>query len=184
MTLGAWFRDYVYIPLGGSRTGKVRTLRNLLIVWILTGIWHGAGWNYVLWGLLMFALIAIEKLGFIRVLEKRRILGHLYMAFWIPMGWLIFAVGDPSMFRVYLSRLFPFFGNTAAAVFAGDYLKYGKTYVFSLVLGILCIGGVPEKFLDGKKHRTLTAAVLLAVFWGSVYCIRRGMDDPFLYFSF
>ena len=184
MTLGAWFKDYVYIPLGGSRNGKAKTIRNLFVVWVLTGIWHGAGWNFVLWGLLMFGLIAIEKLGFIRFLEKNPVLGHLYMAFWIPIGWLVFAVEDVSMIRVYLMRLFPFLGDTSAAVFAGDYLKYGEAYALSLILGILCIGRIPEKFLNRKKHGVLTAAVLLIVFWGSIYCIWKGMHDPFLYFSF
>ena len=105
------------------------------------------------------------------------------MAFWIPISWLIFAVEDLPMLWVYLTRLFPFLGESSAAVFSGDYLKYGKIYGISLLLGILCIGALPEKLL-GRKHRFLTAAVLLVIFWFSIYCIWKGMDDPFLYFSF
>ena len=183
ITLGEWFRDYVYIPLGGSRTGTWRTLRNLLAVWLLTGLWHGDSWNYILWGVVLFLIIAIEKLGLLRILERYHILGHLYMAFWIPISWLIFAVEDLPMLWVYLTRLFPFLGESSAAVFSGDYLKYGKIYGISLLLGILCIGALPEKLL-GRKHRFLTAAVLLVIFWFSIYCIWKGMDDPFLYFSF
>lgn len=184
MTLGAWFRDYVYIPLGGSRGGMGRTLRNLLAVWLLTAFWHGAGWNFMLWGILMFVLIAVEKLGLMKFLEKYRPAGHLYAVFWILMGWLVFAVEDMGMLKIYLQRLFPFLGGTPAAVFAGDYLKYGRIYGPSLILGLLCAGGLPLKLVRGRKYRILTAAVLLAVFWISAYGIWKGMDDPFLYFSF
>ena len=183
ITLGEWFRDYVYIPLGGSRTGMGRTLRNLLAVWLLTGLWHGASWNYILWGIVLFLIIAVEKLGFLQFLERHRIFGHLYMTFWIPISWLVFAVEDLPMVWIYLTRLFPFLGGASASVFSGDYLKYGKAYGISLALGLACIGGLPEK-LWSKKHGFLTAAVLLAVFWCSIYCIWKGMDDPFLYFSF
>ena len=184
MTLGGWFRDYVYIPLGGSRAGKRKTLRNLLAVWLLTALWHGAGWNFMLWGALMFLLVAAEKSGLIRILEGHRLLGHLYMAFWIPVGWLLFALEDLSMLKIYLTRLFPLLGDASGAVFAQDYLKYGRTYAFSLLLGLLCIGSLPERCCFARRHRILTAAVLLAFFWGSVYCIWKGMDDPFLYFNF
>ena len=70
ITLGTWFRDYVYIPLGGNRVGKLKWLRNILIVWILTGLWHGAAWNFILWGLLYGVLLMIEKLGLLKILEK------------------------------------------------------------------------------------------------------------------
>src|SRR5690625_3733023 len=70
ITLGTWFRDYVYIPLGGNRVGKLKWLRNILVVWILTGLWHGAAWNFILWGLLYGVLLMIEKLGLLKILEK------------------------------------------------------------------------------------------------------------------
>lgn len=184
ITLGAWFRDYVYIPLGGSREGKGKTIRNLFVVWLLTGIWHGGSWNFLLWGGLLFVLIVIEKQGFIRILERYRILGHLYMAFWILISWLIFAVKELPMLWIYLTRLFPFLGSSSAAVFAGDYLKYGKAYGISLLLGLICIGTLPEKLGRRGKHSGLTAAVLVVIFWASVYCLWKGMDNPFLYFSF
>ena len=79
MTLGSWFKEYVYIPLGGNRKGIARTYLNLFIVWMLTGIWHGADWNFVLWGLLLFILIAVEKAGLGDFMEKHRVIGHIYM---------------------------------------------------------------------------------------------------------
>ena len=85
ITLGAWFRDYVYIPMGGSRQGMPRTILNLLVVWLLTGIWHGSTWNFLLWGLLIFLLIALEKLGLGPFLERHRRVARVYMLLAIPL---------------------------------------------------------------------------------------------------
>lgn len=184
MTLGGWFREYVYIPLGGNRTGTLRTIRNLLIVWLLTGLWHGASWNFVLWGFIIFAAIAIEKLFLGDFLEKHRVIGHFYMGVWIPLTWLLFAVEDLSMVWVYLQKLFPFLGKGEAAVFAGDYLKYGKTYGLSLLLGILLSGSLPERLCRRRNWNVGYSVGLVAVFWICIYCMYMGQDDPFLYFNF
>ena len=87
ITLGSWFREYVYIPLGGNRKGTARTIFNLFVVWLLTGIWHGASWNFVLWGLVLFFFIFIEKLCLKKYLDRYRWLGHLYMLLLIPLSW-------------------------------------------------------------------------------------------------
>ena len=185
MTLGSWFRDYVYIPLGGSRKGKLMTFRNMLAVWALTGFWHGASWNFILWGLLMFALISVEKLGLIRILDRVPALGHLYMAFAISVSWVLFAVTDLSQMAVYFTRLFPFLPQPEGmAYFAGDYLKYGRLYGLSLAAGLVFATGLPMKLYRRFKNSPAAAVVLLAVFWGCVYCMKMGMDDPFLYFRF
>ncbi len=106
MTLGGWFREYVYIPLGGNRS---HTCRNLFLVWMLTGLWHGAGWNFVLWGFSVFVLILVEKkCGFLKILDRIPLLGHLYMFLVIPLSWLVFAVPDMGQIGIYLCRLFPF----------------------------------------------------------------------------
>lgn len=185
ITLGSWFRDYVYIPLGGNRSGMLRTCRNMLIVWLMTGFWHGAGWNFILWGILLCLIISIEKLGLIRLLEKRPFLGHLYMMLIIPVSWLIFAVTDLKQICLYLQRLFPFLAPSGHfTYYAGDYLKYGKLYAVSLVMGLIFMTGFPEKLYKKYKYNLVTAAVLLVVFWASIYCIKIGLDDPFLYFRF
>lgn len=185
MTLGSWFRDYVYIPLGGSRKGKLMTFRNMLAVWALTGFWHGASWNFILWGLLMLALISVEKLGLIRILERVPALGHLYMALAISVSWVLFAVTDLSQMAVYFTRLFPFLPQPEGmAYFAGDYLKYGRLYGLSLAAGLVFATGLPMKLYRRFKNSPAAAVVLLAVFWGCVYCMKMGMDDPFLYFRF
>lgn len=184
MTLGGWFREYVYIPLGGNRGGFAKTVRNMFVVWLLTGLWHGASWNFVLWGLLLFVLLFVEKAGLEKVLERHKVLGHIYMILWIPLSWLVFVITDLSQLGIYLQKLFPFFGSTGTVLFQGDYLKYGKTYGIYLVLGILFATGVQEKLLKKNKNRLWVILLLLALFWASVYCMYLGMDDPFLYFRF
>lgn len=184
MTLGGWFREYVYIPLGGNRGGFAKTVRNMFVVWLLTGFWHGASWNFVLWGLLLFVLLFVEKAGLGKVLERHKALGHIYMILWIPLSWLVFVITDLSQLGIYLQKLFPFFGSTGTVLFQGDYLKYGKTYGIYLVLGILFATGVQEKLLKKNKNRLWVILLLLALFWASVYCMYLGMDDPFLYFRF
>lgn len=184
MTLGGWFREYVYIPLGGNRGGFAKTVRNMFVVWLLTGLWHGASWNFVLWGLLLFVLLFVEKAGLGKVLERHKVLGHIYMILWIPLSWLVFVITDLSQLGIYLQKLFPFFGNAGTVLFQGDYLKYGKTYGIYLVLGILFATGIQEKLLKKNKNRLWVILLLLALFWASVYCMYLGMDDPFLYFRF
>ena len=185
ISLTTWFREYLYIPLGGSRKGTWRTVRNIFLVWFCTGFWHGASWNFILWGLLMFALISVEKLGLIRILERVPALGHLYMAFAISVSWVLFAVTDLSQMAVYFTRLFPFLPQPEGmAYFAGDYLKYGRLYGLSLAAGLVFATGLPMKLYRRFKNSPAAAVVLLAVFWGCVYCMKMGMDDPFLYFRF
>ena len=184
ITLGSWFREYVYIPLGGNRRGALLTFRNLLAVWLLTGFWHGASWNFIIWGLLLFLIMSIERLGLLRVLERRRVIGHLYMMLTIPLTWLVFAVTDVRQILLYFQRLFPFLMKQSLFYFSGDYLKYGKLYAVSIAAELLFMTDFPYRIYNRHKYSLVTAVVLLAVFWACVYCIRIGMDDPFLYFRF
>ncbi|MCI8402788.1 MAG: MBOAT family protein [Lachnospiraceae bacterium] len=184
MTLGQWFRDYVYIPLGGSREGRGRTFRNLLIVWLLTGIWHGASWNYLLWGLLLFLLIALEKLGLKKIFSQIPLLGHLYMLLAIPLTWLVFAVTDLRQIPVYLGRLFGSPAGTGAAVFSQDYIKYGRIYGLLLIVCLVFCTPLPRRLYDRYSHSWPVSVGLLAVFWLSVFYLYIGLNDPFLYSQF
>ena len=103
MTLGSWFREYVYIPLGGNRVGKVALVRNLFIVWMLTGIWHGAGYNFVLWGFVLWTALMIEKFFLLKYLDKWPVFGHLYMFLMIPLTWAIFAIDDIQQLGVFFT---------------------------------------------------------------------------------
>ena len=184
ITLGRWFRDYVYIPLGGNRKGIFKTAVNLLIVWLLTGLWHGAGYNFLLWGLILFLIILSEKLWTGRLLNKHRLLGHIYMVILIPLTWSVFAVNDITQLGVLFTRLFPFFGQGAWSVFRYDYLKYLGQYYPFFIAGILFSTTLPYKLLRKIKSKILLIALLSVILIGSLYCICRGFDDPFLYFRF
>ena len=184
ITLGRWFRDYVYIQLGGNRKGTPRTTINLLIVWLLTGLWHGAGYNYLLWGLILFLIILSEKLWTGKLLNKHKLFGHVYMVFLIPLTWTVFAVNDITQLGFLFTRLFPFFGKGAWSVFRYDYLKYLGQYYLFFIAGIFLSTTLPYKLLKKVKSKVLLTAFLLIILGGSLYCMYRGFDDPFLYFRF
>lgn len=181
MTLGGWFREYVYIPLGGNRS---HLYRNLFVVWMLTGLWHGANWNFVLWGLSLFVLLAAERRGLKERLERYPALGHLYMLLVIPLSWLLFAVTDLSQFAVYLGRLFPFFARTGGTVYQGDFAKYAGAYFWPMAAAFLCCTGVPGKLYRAWKATLPVTLTLVFLFWACVYCMYLGLDDPFLYYQF
>ena len=184
ITLGSWFREYVYIPLGGNRCGTARTLLNLLIVWLLTGIWHGAGYNFILWGFLLFVIIMIEKLFIGRYLSEHAFLGHIYMMILIPLTWAVFAVSDMDQLRLLFTRLFPFFGQGMWSIFRYDYLKYLGQYYPFFIAGILFSTKLPYRLLERIKKPAVTFLLTLAILIASLYCMYRGFDDPFLYFRF
>ncbi len=183
ISLGAWFRDYIYIPLGGSRGGKAKTVRNLLVVWLITGLWHGASWNFILWGLLTFVLIAAEKLLYGKYLTAKPALGHIYMIIIIPLMWAVFAVTDLHDLLVFFGRLFPFGGN-GINVYALDYIKYGKSHGAALIAGLAFCTPFPERLYKKFKGSPVCTILLLAIFWASVYFIYKGLDDPFFYCKF
>ena len=183
MTLGSWFKDYIYIPLGGNRGGNFKTVRNLLIVWLFTGFWHGFGWNFILWGLLTFSFIVLERYVIGDFLNKKPVFGHLYMILLIPLMWMVFANTDMTTLGRYFGRLFGFSGS---AITPNDYLKYGQTYGLWLLGGIVAATPGPRKVYDFLRKRVPIAVVpiLLAIFWISVYWMVKGQSDPFMYFHF
>ena len=184
MTLGRFFKDYVYIPLGGSRCRKNRLILNLVIVWLITGLWHGNGLNYLLWGAVLGLFIILEKLFYGERLKKLPVLRNLYVLFLIPLTWVIFAITDLHQLLIYFGRLFPVFGGTGIAVNTGDFLKYAGTYgKLFLAGGLLCIPGVFD-FLEKHRKNPLVIAGLLLIFWYSVYFIASSGENPFLYFQF
>ncbi|HRU97535.1 MBOAT family protein [Ruminococcus sp. XPD3002] len=184
ITLGSWFRENIYIPLGGNRKGTQKTVRNFLIVWLFTGLWHGASWNFVLWGLVLFGLIMLERFVIGDFLNKYRIVGHLYMFLVIPLTWLLFAITDFHELGIYFRRLLPFLPQKTYAVMADDYVKYWGIYRKFFIAGIVFSTRIPEMIYKKIKGSPFCAILLLAVFWGCVYCMYKGMNDPFLYFRF
>lgn len=183
ITLGSFFRDYVYIPLGGSRQGTGKTIRNLLAVWLLTGFWHGGSLNFILWGLLLFCFVAAEKLWLGRLLKKHPLAARGYVLLFIPVSWVFFAVTDLGQLGIYLSRMFPVAGK-GIAVNQGDIIKYLGLYWPYLTAGVIwCIPAVYHFFVKHRKH-PLSIAGMVFIFWLSVYCVVSMGNNPFAYLKF
>lgn len=187
MSLSTWFREYVYIPLGGNRKGKARTYLNLAVVWFLTGFWHGASWNYILWGVYFLILLVIEKAFLLRLLEKAPcIVGHLYALLFIGFGWIIFAYKDlPAGLSVFLA-LFGI-GTSTLAVPSGMY-----TVLRALPLLAICIIGatpLPARLFAALRRRATAVRVAvpvlccLCMLLSTAYLVDSTFS-PFLYFEF
>lgn len=184
MSLGSWFRDYVYIPLGGSRGGKGRTVFNLIVVWLLTGLWHGSGLNFCIWGLVLGVLIIVEKLWLGRFLTRFSIIGHLYVGLLIPLSWMVFAITDLEQLGIYFSRLFPFFAAAGGYANTNVLTAYLQSYGYLLAAGILlCLPGAFNMFEKYKQRRTVTI-LLVPLFWLSIYFLAGKAGNPFMYLNF
>ena len=183
ITLGTWFRDYVYIPLGGSRNGKARTVLSLTVVWVFTGLWHGASWNFVLWGVVLLCCILLEKFCIGGFLKKHALLSHLYLLFVIPQTWVIFRITKFSDIGAYFSRLFPFFG-THSAVSAQDALKLLSSYWWLLLLAVLFCLPQPRRFYEKHRGSLALDLPLFLLFWVCVYFIATSSGNAFLYSRF
>ena len=185
ISLGSWFRDYVYFPLGGSRVSKKsRLIFNLFVVWLLTGIWHGANWTFVVWGLLYFVLLAFEKLT--KFPEKLRFFSHIYTMLFVIIGWVIFRAESLSEAFGYLQTMF---FCSDAEIFNMKALFYLDNYKFYLVAGIIaCFPIMPkikEKIKINKNvYETVAALALLATFIISLSFTIKGSYNPFIYFNF
>ncbi len=185
ISLGNWFRDYMYIPLGGNRVGKYRLIFNLLIVWAATGIWHGASWNFLIWGLFYFVLLVFEKFWFAEVLKKLpRWIGHVYGLLLILVGWTIFAVEDLKQLGGYLKAMF---GLGGAGLMDTAFLYNLRNY-----LPILIIAGIASTPLAknlwhklSKRVRQVALPILLiaGLVLATAYLV-DGTYNPFLYFRF
>jgi len=184
ITLGSFFKDYVYFPMGGSRCDKSRMVINLMVVWLLTGIWHGNGINFLIWGIVLGILIVLEKLYYADKLKEKPILGHIYVCIVIPLTWVIFAISNIKDLGIYFSRLFPIFGSAKEVVNKGDFIQYLGNYWYLFVVAIiLCIPKVTELFRKYKKNPLVTV-LLLGLFWYSIYFSANSSVNPFMYLNF
>lgn len=185
ITLGRWFRDYVYIPLGGSRKGMLRTVCNLFVVWLLTGLWHGVGVNFVIWGLGTCVLIVCEKLFLSKYLEKSKVITRIYITLFILVSWVVFAIEDVANLKIYLLRMFPFIANSASPyINKVDYVDALRRYgVFFLIAIVLCVPNVQTIY---KKYKNSYPVIfgLLIIFWICVWKMATSASNPFLYFRF
>ncbi|MDD6094979.1 MAG: MBOAT family protein [Clostridia bacterium] len=187
ISMGTWFREYVYIPLGGNRCSKFKMYRNILVVWFLTGLWHGASWNFVLWGLYYCALLLIEKAFLSKALKKMpAFVSHIYTLVFVLFGWLLFVFEDISAGFTYLGYMFG--GGGAALANSAVLFDLLRSLV---LIAILCIASTPlPKKLYYKFYscgRAARCAVSIAC--GAVLLVCTGylVDssyNPFLYFRF
>lgn len=184
VTLGAFFRDYVYFPMGGSRCDKKRMCINLGVVWLLTGLWHGNGINFLMWGVILGLLIILEKLFYGKKLESIPVAGNVYVCILIPLTWVVFAINNVSDMGVFFSRLFPFFGKASGVVNANDIFDYLRDYWALFVAAIiLCVPKCAQIYKKYSKH-CITSILLVILFWISIYFSASQAGNPFMYLNF
>ena len=185
MTLGRWFKKYLYFPLGGSRCSFAKTIRNTFVVWAFTGLWHGASWNFVLWGLIFFVLLTIERLGLGKLLAKTKVLKHIYVIFLIPLTWVVFALPNMQDIATYFSRLFPFFAdNTASFVNTKDVIRALHDYWYLLIACVVFCLPFPSRWYEKHKNSKLVILGLVLIYLMSVYKMQTQTSNPFLYYQF
>lgn len=177
ITLSSWFREYVYIPLGGNRRGNIRTYVNLFIVWFLTGFWHGASWNFVLWGLFFFMMLSIEKMGLHKILDRHKVFSHIYSLLFISMSWMIFAITDIQKIGVFFLRLFSF-------KIGEDVIYYFRNYAVIIIIGCILSTPVLKNFYDRYKTKVIGIIISIAILILSVAYLADATYNPFLYFRF
>ena len=185
ISLSTWFREYLYIPLGGNRCAKPRWMFNLLVVWAATGIWHGASWNFLCWGLYFFALLMVEKFFLLKPLEKApALVGHVYTMFFVMVSWAIFAIEDFSHLEAYLKVMFGLGGVPLANASFG--------YCLVSYLPILCLAALASTPLGASVYRRLgtrgqQAVCTVLIAGGLIACTAYLVDgtyNPFLYSNF
>ena len=183
MSLGTWFRDYVYIPLGGNRKGLYRQFLNIFIVWALTGIWHGASWNFLIWGIYYALLLMIEKAFLLRYLEKApRIISHIYTLLIVMVGWAFFAIESMPECMRYLSAMFG-----GAKLASPQAVYYLKSYLPAAAVMIIAATPIGKKLFEKLPSRVKCAAapvmIVLVLVLSTAYLV-DSTYNPFLYFRF
>ena len=188
ITLGSWFRDYIYIPLGGNRKGFPKQIRNILIVWFLTGAWHGASWNFILWGLFFGVILIIEKIGLLKLLEKLpKWIDHIYAIFLVLVSWVIFAFEDLSKVKDYLLTMFHLNGTS---IIDSEGLYYFKNYFIIIVIGIILSTPIISNLFKKleKKQSNIRSLLITGIYIGililSTASLVSDSYNPFLYFRF
>ncbi len=193
ISLSTFFRDYVYIPLGGNRKGKFRTYRNLFVVWLLTGLWHGASWNFVLWGLFFFVFLVIEKIGLLKILEKiPAFFSHLYLLIVVFFGWILFRFSDFRYIPVVIKGLFGLNGN-ALIDFETRTLLIGN--IIFIIVALFSVTPIVKRFsfacrmsekgsFPSVLYKILSIILPLVILFLSTLALVGDSYNPFLYFQF
>ena len=189
MSLGSWFRDYVYIPLGGNRVSKAKWFRNIFIVWLLTGLWHGAAWTFILWGLFFAVFLTAEKLWYGRALAKTHILKHLYVLLLVIVSFVLFDANSVGEAAAAIGGLFGAAGVSAVNPIS---LYYLRSFAVVFLIGIVGATPLPKRIVEqlGSTRAgamvvdVLEPLVLVSVLAVSIGYLVDGSFNPFLYFRF
>ena len=189
MSLGSWFRDYVYIPMGGSRVSSWKMIRNLLVVWLLTGFWHGASWNFVVWGLFYFILLQLERIGLSKILDKvGSAVRVIYTFFFVNLGFVLF---NANSLTEALSNIGGMFGGQALKLWDPLTLYYVQSYALVFLLAIVASTPYPKRLWERLRNwksgfilDTVAALGVFMVLFLSTAQLVDGSFNPFLYFRF
>lgn len=188
MSLSSWFRDYVYIPLGGNRVSKIKWLRNIFIVWFLTGLWHGADWNFILWGLYFGIILSLEKLFLLKILDKTpKILRHIYVLFIVMISFVLFSA---TSLEVAVTKIQSLFGIGNIPLVSSESIYYLQSYIVIFIISLFASTELPKKIIYSLKNKNeglvniLEILFIFILLWISVSYIIDGSFNPFLYFRF
>ena len=186
ISLGSWFRDYIYIPLGGNRVSKLKFIRNILVVWMLTGLWHGAAWNFILWGILFGILLLIEKIFLKKLLDKLpKILSRLYVLLIVMISFIIFSGNTSEEITRNVTGLFNINVNNFASLESFYYLK---SYLVPILIGIIGCTTIPKRIVTSDKlnkfSNVLEPIFIICILVICTSYIIDGSFNPFLYFRF
>ena len=189
MSLGSWFRDYVYIPLGGNRVSKAKWFRNIFIVWLLTGLWHGAAWTFILWGLFFAVFLTAEKLWYGRALAKTRVFKHIYVLLLVIVSFVLFDANSVGEAAATIGGLFGAAGVSAVNPIS---LYYLRSFAVVFLIGIVGATPLPKRIVEqlGSTRAgamvvdVLEPLVLVSVLAVSTGYLVDGSFNPFLYFRF
>ena len=189
ISLGSWFRDYVYIPLGGNRVSKAKWVRNILVVWMLTGLWHGASWNFVLWGLGFAVLLVAEKLVYGRLLQRTHVLKHVYTLLLVTLSFVLFNADSVSEAVLQLGAMFGAGGLPLVSTEGVYYLKsYAGTFLFAAIGATPLVSNAISRFgktrFGAQALTVLQPLVMLALLAACTAFLVDGSFNPFLYFRF
>lgn len=178
ISLSTWFKDYVYIPLGGNKKGIRRTIINLLIVWALTGIWHGASYNFIIWGLYYGILLILEKFVFKKILDKLpNIIKHIYTLLLIIIGWVIFSITNIDNLLLYLTKMF-----NISNIIDNNFLYYISNYGLVIIISIILCLKINIK--EYKIYNIVKQVIYVFLFIITISFIVSDTYNPFLYFRF
>ena len=189
MSLGSWFRDYVYIPMGGNRVAPARRYLNILVVWMLTGLWHGADWNFVLWGLFFAVFLILEKGFLLKPLQRLPVLSHLYTLLLVAVSFVIFDSADLSEAAAHLGRMF---GAGGVPLATGEALYYLGSYAVTFIIAVIGATPYPTRWMNRLSEGPKTGQVLavaapvalMALLAVVTAYLVDGSFNPFLYFRF